>query len=148
MVLISFVISSRLCWAAGCDLSGFVGDADQLQCTNQFGDELVQLALVIVRQGSQDSVALRGDVQGDAAAIRCVVLAVDQPSFFTALAEFDDSVMSQAQAFRYVRYRRLRAVRSSSDVEQELVLLRVKARVCGTGFAEMEKLSQGVAELG
>src|ERR1700693_3989160 len=105
MVLISFVISSRLCWAAGCDLSGVVGDADQLQCANQFGDELVQLALVIFRQGPQDSVALRRNVQGDTAAVGGVVFAMDKPRFFTALAEFDDSVMSQAQAFRYVRYR-------------------------------------------
>jgi hypothetical protein len=103
---------------------------------------------VIVRQGSQDSVSLRGDVESDTAAVGGVVLAMDQPDFFTALAEFDDCVMPQAEPFRSVGDRRLRAVGSSGDVEQELVLLGMETSVCGTGFAEMEKLPQGVAELG
>jgi hypothetical protein len=108
----------------------------------------VQFALVIVRQGSQNTVSLRGDVQGNAAAVGRVVLAMDQPGFFTALAEFDDSVMPQAEPLGYVGDRRLRAVGSSGDVEQELMLLGVETGVRGTGFAEVEKLPQGVAELG
>jgi hypothetical protein len=33
-------------------------------------------------------------------------------------------------------------------VQQELVLLGMETGICGTAFAEMEKLTEGVAELG
>ena len=89
-----------------------------------------------------------GDLQGDAAAILSVVVTANQAGFFTALAEFDDGMVPEAEPFGYVRYGRLREVGGSGDVEQELVLLGMKAVVSGTGFAEMEELTEGVSELG
>jgi hypothetical protein len=50
---------------------------------------------MILREGPQDSLACQGDVQDDAAAIGGVVLAMDQPCFLTAFAEFDDGVMAE-----------------------------------------------------
>jgi hypothetical protein len=73
---------------------------------------------------------------------------MDEPGFFAALAEFDDAVMAEAQPLGYIRYRRLFGVGCSGDVEQELVLLGMEAGVGGAAFAEVEKLAEGVAELG
>jgi hypothetical protein len=96
MVPTSFVISLRLCCGAGCACAVLAGAANQFQSAHQPGEELAQFTLVVIGQGSQQAMALRRDVQDNAAAIGGVVPAMDQPGFFTALAEFDDAVMAQA----------------------------------------------------
>jgi len=88
------------------------------------------------------------DLKDDTAAIGFVLLALDQPRLLAALAEFDDAVMAQPEPLGYVRYGCFDAVRGSGDVQQELVLLGMEACFGGAGLAEMEKLAQGVAELG
>jgi hypothetical protein len=95
MVPISFVIPFRLCCGAGCAFAEFAGAANQFQSTHQPGEELVQFTLVVIGQGSQHAMALRRNLQDNAAAIGGVGLAMEQPCFFTALAEFDDAVMAQ-----------------------------------------------------
>jgi hypothetical protein len=91
--------------------------------------------------------ALRRDLQDDAAAIGGVVFAMDETGLFAALAELDDAVVAQSQPLRHVRYGRLHAIWRSGDVEQKLVLLGMEAGVGGTLFAELEKLAQGVTKL-
>jgi hypothetical protein len=95
MVPISFVIPFRLCGGAGCACAVFAGAANQFQSTHQPGEELVQFTLMVIGQGLQHAMALRRNLQDNAAAIGGVVPAMDQPGFFTALAEFDDAVMAQ-----------------------------------------------------
>jgi hypothetical protein len=95
MVPISFVISLRLCRGAGCACAVFAGAANQFQRTHQPGEELVQFTLMVIGQGSQQAMTLRRNLQDNAAAIGGAGLAMDQPGFFTALAEFDDAVMAQ-----------------------------------------------------
>jgi hypothetical protein len=56
----------------------------------------VELALVILGQGAQDSVTLWREMQGDAAAIWDVVPAMDETGVFTAFAEFYDGVVTEA----------------------------------------------------
>jgi hypothetical protein len=148
MVPTSFVVPFRLCCVAGCACAGVFGFADQLQGVNQPGDELVQLALVVFGECSQDAVAYCGDVQGDTTAIGGVLPAKDQPCFFTSLAEFDDAVMAKAQSFGDVGDGGFNAVGRSGYVQKELMLLGMETGFGRAALAEMKELSQGIAKLG
>jgi hypothetical protein len=96
MVRTSFVISPDALIACGSGWAAFFGFANEFQCTDQAGDELVQLALVIFGECSEDAVPFRGDVQSDATAVGGVLAAKDEACLFAALAELDDAVMAEA----------------------------------------------------
>jgi hypothetical protein len=72
-----------------------VMSADARQCLNQPGAELVQFPFVVLGKNAKHTVALRGHLQLDAPAIVQVLIAMDESRFFTALAQFDNSVVSK-----------------------------------------------------
>jgi len=102
---------------------------------------------MIFRQGLQQPLSLDSDLQHDTAPIGGILPAVNQSSFFTAFAEFNDAVVPQTQSFGDVRNGRFHSVWNSGDMQQKLVLLRMKPRFGGTAFAELEELAKGVSEL-
>jgi hypothetical protein len=76
------------------------------------------------------------------------MFAAYQACLFAAFAEFDDSMVPQAQSLRGVRDGCLRSLRRPGEMQQELVLLRMQACIHSALFAEVEKLSECIAELG
>jgi len=76
------------------------------------------------------------------------VCATDQACFLASFAEFNHAMVSQTQSLRSIRYRRFNIVRSTGDVQQELMLLGMETSVYGASFAEVEELPKRIAELG
>src|SRR5277367_4866552 len=93
--------------------------SDLRQRSNECGEQLVQLTLVVFGQCSKYPLTLRSNLEHDTASIGGVVCATDQASFLASFAEFDDAMVSQAQSLRRIRYRRFDIVRSTRDVQQE-----------------------------
>ena len=49
--------------------------------------------------------------------------------------------MAKPQALRGIGYGCIHFIRSSGEVQQQLVLLRVETRLCGATFAKLEELT-------
>ncbi len=112
---------------------------DTRQCPNEPGSEFVELPLVVLGKNAKHPVALRGHLELDAPAIVQVLIAMDEPRFFTALAQFDNGVVSKPQLLRGVGHGCLHFIRSSRELQQQLVLLRVEACLGGTTFTKLEE---------
>lgn len=84
----------------------------------------------------QHPMAFRRELQYDPASIRCVVLSAKQAGLFTSLAEFDDAVVPQAESLGGVGDGGFDSVRSSRDLQQQLVLLGVQTSLFGALLAK------------
>src|SRR5580698_2427768 len=102
---------------------------------------------MVFREGSQDPVPLGGNFELDAPPIIEILIAMDQSRVLTALAEFDHGVVPQPQPLCCIGHRCLYFIRSSGELQEQLVLLRVQAGLRGTAFAELEELTEFIAEL-
>ncbi len=93
----------------------------------------------------EEAAALSSEMQEDDAAVLAVG-AAEEAGLFAALAELDDGVVAEAEAVGEVadggRLGR------AGDLEEELVLLRMKAGAAGGVFTEVEEEAELVAEVG
>jgi hypothetical protein len=133
-------VSDRGISASAC--GALVRSADARQGLNQAGAEFVKFPLMIFGKNAKHPLALRGHLQLDAPAIVQILIAMDESRFFTALAQFDNGVVSKPQPLRCLHF-----IRSSCDLQQQLVLLRVETCLGGATFAKLEELTELIPEL-
>ena len=72
----------------------------------------------------------------------------DQTRGLASIAELDNGVMAQTKTLSRIANRRSHFVGGSSDLEQELMLLRLKAALVRCCLTELEKQAELVAEFG
>lgn len=116
-----------------------VSSADKRQCPNEPGSEFVEFPLVVLGKNAKHPVAVRGHLKLDAPAIVQVLITMDESGFFTALAQLDNGMVTKSKTLRGVGHRCLYFIRSSGQVQQQLVLLRVEARLHGATLAKLEE---------
>ena len=87
----------------------------------------------------QGALALVGEAKQYASSVGGVVRSVDQLGQLTAVREFNDGVMPKAHRLGYVAYRYLSAVRSTGNLEQQLVLLWLETGSIGSLLAKQEE---------
>ncbi|MGA3093642.1 MAG: hypothetical protein ABSD75_34095 [Terriglobales bacterium] len=72
----------------------------------------------------------------------------DQTRGLASIAELDNGVMAQTKTLSRIANRRSHFVGGSSDLEQELMLLRLKTTLLRCCLTELEKQAELVAEFG
>lgn len=92
-----------------------------------------------VGEALQDAPALGGKAQQDAATIRQIFEAVEQPLLHGAVHQLDDGVVAEAEAIGGVRNGAGDVLRGARDLKKKLILLRLEANCEGGFFAEAEK---------
>jgi hypothetical protein len=102
---------------------------------------------VVSGKNSKHPVTLRGHLQLDAAAIVQILSTMDESGFFAALAQLNNGMMSKPQSFGGVGHRCLRFIRSSCELQQQLVLLWMEACLRGATLAKLEELTKLIPEL-
>lgn len=99
----------------------------------------MQLSLMIDGESFELFPASRGQFQKNIPVVGAGLLAHNQTRGLASIAEFDCGVMAQSEPLRRIAYRHNRLVRSTSDLEEELMLLRLKAMLLSCCLTEVEK---------
>jgi hypothetical protein len=102
---------------------------------------------MVFGKNAKHPVTLRGHLQLDAPAIVQVLIAMDESRFFTPLAQFDNGMVSKPQPLRGIGHGCLHFIRSSCELQQQLVLLRVETCLGGATFAKLEESTELIPEL-
>jgi hypothetical protein len=109
---------------------------------------LVQFTRVVERKNFEHLLSLGREPQKDAAAVRAILPAEYQARLLASIAEFHDGIVAQTEAPGYIANRGRYAVRRPRNLEQELVLLRLKAAPVSRRLTEVEKQTELVAKFG
>src|ERR1700722_11873797 len=113
-----------------CHLCSPMETADLGQGGDQSRRQLIQLVRMVLGKGAQKLPALRSDLQFHVSPILHILCPPKQALLFTALAQLDHGVMPQSHPFCRIGNGRLHAIRNTGDLEQELMLLRMKPCFC------------------
>jgi hypothetical protein len=107
-----------------------------------------QLAAVMRRQLVQEARALGGNAEQDAARIVLVAGAFEQALLLRAVCQFDDAIVPQAETLGCVGNSGDCAGRRSSDLEEELMLLRLEPGIVGGLLTELHEGAKAIAKFG
>ncbi len=117
------------------------------QRANQQRGELVQLTCMVARERLENLLAFEGQLEKDATAVIFGGTALNQASLFTTHTQFHNAVVSQTKPLGCITYCRGRSVRPSGNLQQKLMLLRLKVKLRSRCFAEVKKQPQLVTKL-
>jgi hypothetical protein len=90
----------------------------------------------------------RCELQKNTPTVGPSLLARDQTRGLTSIAELDHGVMAQTKTLSRIADRRSHVVGGSSDLEEELMLLRLETALLRRGLAEVKKQSELMAKFG
>jgi hypothetical protein len=96
---------------------------------------------VILRECLKYFVPVRGHRQDDSSFVRLALDSTEQISLFATLTQGDSGMMRYAESSRCVTDGGLHIVRSSGNLQEQLVLLRVKVKFSSRRLTELKKLS-------
>ena len=105
--------------------------------SEQAGRKLVKLARMESGKLPEYRGTRRGDAKHDLAAVSAVGGTLEQPFGHAAIDQLDGAVVAKPQPLSRVGDGGCFSFRDGSDLQQQLVLLRVKARVVRGLFAEV-----------
>jgi hypothetical protein len=88
------------------------------------------------------------ELKNDTSAVRPSLLARDQTRSLASIAELDNRVMAQTKTLSRIANRGRQFVGGASDLEEELMLLRLKATLLRRCLTEVEKQAELVAKFG
>jgi hypothetical protein len=114
----------------------------------QRGTGATKLGAMRDAEALEDATTACGDDEDDLAPIARAWLLAYEPTRDTSCDELDGAVVLDLQALGDASDRRRLALREATDGEQELVLLRLEARVARGGFAEDDEAPDAIADLG
>jgi hypothetical protein len=90
----------------------------------------------------------RCEFQKDTSTVGSSLLALDQTRGLASITELDNRVMAQTKTLSRIANRRSHFVGGSSDLEEELMLLRLKTTLLRCCLTEVEKQAELVAKFG
>lgn len=122
--------------------------AHLFECLDEARGHLVELAGVVTGEMVEHVAAFAGYAEDGAALVVCIDGAGQQAFALGAVDELDGAVVLQAEAGGGVGDGDGRALRSACNLQQELMLLRLKAGGEGRAFTEVEEAAQLMAEVG
>ena len=117
------------------------------QGANQQRGELVQLTCMVQRERLENLLSFGRQLQKDATAVISVGRALNQASLLASHAQLHDAVVPQSKTLGCIAYCRGCSVGPSGNLQQELVLLRLKIELRRRCFAEVKKQPELMAKL-
>jgi len=118
------------------------------QRSNELRSEIVKLPCMVDGESFELFPSSGRELKNDTSAVRPSLLARDQTRSLASIAELDNRVMAQTKTLRRVANRRRQFVGCTSDLEEELMLLRLKATLLRRCLTEVEKQAELVAKFG
>jgi hypothetical protein len=121
---------------------------DASERLDQIGAHDFQLAAVVRGELVKQTRAFGGDAQQDAAGILLVAGALQQALLLRSVCQLDYAVVSQAKALGRVGNGGDCIGRRSGNLQQQLMLLRLKSGIVGGLLAELHESAKAIAKFG
>ena len=118
------------------------------QRSNELRSEVVKLRFMVDGETFELFPSSGRELKNDTSAVRPSLLARDQTRGLASIAELDNRVMAQTKTLSRIANRGRQFVGGASDLEEELMLLRLKATLLRRCLTEVEKQAELVAKFG